>query len=120
MRRNGFDYEVCLMVEISGKELLFLQQLSERHYDGACRAAGAHGGFLYGFINQWKFGNPEVNGSSDRPLDELEEIRMTGRQVDMLAKICEAATSGSILSSADFVKLLHDRNVEYQRIMVIA
>jgi len=53
MKRISFDYIVKAVISITGAELGRLMTLSRLHYDGKCRAAREHGGFLYGLCNQW-------------------------------------------------------------------
>lgn len=60
-----------------------LQKLSAHHYDSTCRSAGAHGGFLYGWVNQLIF-------------EETSELTASWRELDTLLKICEQPTSPEI------------------------
>ena len=124
MHFKEFDYDVFMMVEISGLELLFLQELSANHYDGTCKAAGKLGGFLYGFIQQWKtMSNDPAEWKAVWPksqnLDRTDTIKMTGHEIGIWCKICECQPSHSkrLLESTDFVRLLNSRRNEYNRII---
>lgn len=116
MKLTEFDYEVFAMVRINGHELGRLSTLSQKHYDGHCKAAGQLGGFLYGFIQQWI----TASEGSYAPLEEtapadLERetiIRMSGHQLDTLAKICEQDDS----DLWTFVSILRRCVTEYERL----
>ena len=124
MQLKEFDYDVFLMVDISGHELLFLTKLSLRHYDATCRAAGMVGGFLYGFCNHWGFAadgewNCDIAGAPN--LERIETIKMKGRELDTLAKICEYNfDEKNLLTPSDFVLLLNCRKLEYNRLKGIS
>ena len=58
-----------MKIEIVGTPVVFapftleqvsaLSKLSGMHYDGTCKRAGAHGGFIYGWVNHLTYGRPE-------------------------------------------------------------
>lgn len=119
MQLKEFDYDVFVMVEISGRELLFLQNLSFHHYDGTCKAAGAIGGFLYGFIQRWiTASDDQGEWPENKSLDRIEFVRMSGHQLGILGKICEvkSLSSSHLLDSHDFFQLLKAREYEYARL----
>lgn len=94
MKRTTFAYEISVYVELTGYEILRLCELSERHYDGVCKAASRVGGFLYGIKNQFSFTQNEKAGGKiipekDWSLDDFVEVHMVWRQLDTLAKIAE-------------------------------
>lgn len=53
-----------------------IKRLSGMHYDGRCKAAGAVGGFVYGWAN-WAEGVTEI------------PVRATTHELDTVAKIIE-------------------------------
>lgn len=142
MKRIAFDYDVKIIITISGRELYRLQELAELHYDAICKAAGRHGGFLYGCIVQWildqedpkdhqycfrklanplshKETNPFLNLADDDILDREIEITVTGGQIGTLAKIGEVEDhhhSPIYGFTFQFQQMLTERNAEYFRI----
>lgn len=119
MQFKEFDYDVFVMVEISGQELLFLREHAKHHYDGVCKSVGEVGGFLYGFINQWMFASDDTSSFHNKrtDLDRIEVIRMSGREIDTLAKICEIIRDPHpILTTFNFIQLLNKRKEEYERV----
>jgi hypothetical protein len=89
MKIKSFTYEVRGEVAFTGQELMALQELSARHYDGVCKAAGKVGGFLYGFINQWGLLTDQFD-VEEPDLSKEAEITCKFRDLDTLAKIAEA------------------------------
>lgn len=90
MQQVCFEYNVNITFTITGRELLRLKDLSQRHYDDKCRAAGQHGGFLFGFINQWLYSDGVAYGPSDHPNMSREvEITATAHELGVLCKIGE-------------------------------
>lgn len=123
MQFKEFDYDVFVMVELSGHELLFLRDRAKQHYDGSCKGTAEVGGFLYGFCNHWMMESPDPSAETmllhnkRGDLDRKTTIKMSGRQLDMLAKICEFNTDPNpMLQTLDFVRLLNQRKSEYERI----
>ena len=120
MKLKEFDYDVFVIVEISGRELAFLQELSKHHYDGVCKQSGELGGFLYGFIQAWIGMSPshdysEFQNRTDS--DRTEEFKMKGSELGILAKICEFNNDPNpLLRTSDFISFLRKRKAEYDRI----
>ena len=116
MLLKEFEYDVFVVVEISGHELQFLLKRAKKHYDFTCSSSGEVGGFLYGFWNQWMFAS-KINPDLDKlDLDRKESIRMTGHQIGVLGKICEfPMEKDQLLKTSDFNTLLTQRLFEYQR-----
>lgn len=79
-KANRFAYDVSILLDITVDDVKTLQECSAQHYDGVCRAAGAVGGFLYGWRNRFDFA-----------LDGLEptEIYATAREIGTCSKILE-------------------------------
>lgn len=120
MKFKKFDYDVFVLVEMSGHDLLFLRSQALNHYDIECVASAQKGGFLYGFFNRWIF-DAAPRGFSlteDRlDLDRLIEVKLGGRELGILSKICEVITKPDPrLKSSDFIQLLKQRKAEYVRI----
>lgn len=115
MKLTEFDYEVFAMIRINGHELGRLSALSQKHYDGRCKAAGQLGGFLYGFIQQWitsfKGSYVPLKETASADLDREKIIRMSSHQLDTLAKICEQDDS-----EWTFVSILRRCATEYERL----
>jgi hypothetical protein len=61
-------------------EVQALMDLAATHYDGACIAAGQHGGFIYGWYNLVTF-----SSANQRKVP----VRVTWDQFDLVAKILE-------------------------------
>lgn len=108
MKHTGFDYEVSVMVTMTGNEVTHLMGLASRHYDRKCRAAGEQGGFLYGFMNHWSLGE-------DMTLNDEIELSMTGHELGTLGKICE--TDRSTKYYEQFLSFLESRMAEYHRVV---
>lgn len=67
------------------EDVKLLRELAEAHYDGRCKAAGAPGGFLYGWNNRLTLvegetyeGTPTVPATSDNIDITLKIIEMAG------------------------------------------
>ncbi len=74
--------------------------LAEHHYDGACRAAGRQGGFLYGWFNITRDQSP----CGEYKIEEVPKCNGTRRDLDTVLKICEGtrlAVSAKILTTED-------------------
>ena len=118
MKLTGFDYDVSVLVTMTGHEIARLMKLSKSHYDGKCKAAGNHGGFLYGFMNRWDM-SPPVD------LDEEIELMMTGHELGTLGKIGEAESPADYPNGSSggftlqFSIILESRMAEYHRIGAI-
>lgn len=84
MRPVKFVYDVRTVIAFSRQELNCLLACSERHYDGVCKAAGRHGGFLYGYQNAVEMSLETAKGYP---------YMFTMRQVDTMVKIMEQADS---------------------------
>lgn len=120
MRLKEFEYDVFVMVEISGHELQFLQQRAKKHYDFTCKSSAEVGGFLYGFWNQWMFGS-KLENLEKLDLDRTEVVRMTGHQIGILGKICEfPMEANQLLTTLSFNALLTQRLAEFHRIVTNA
>jgi len=76
MKFKEFGYQVEAEVEFTRDELVQLQELAKRHYDGRCKAAAEQGGLIYGMINLL-FDHP------------VGDITMTNDKIDLLCKIAE-------------------------------
>lgn len=91
MKQQEFHYKVEVVLEFTKDELDHLIRLSERHYDGKCKAASQQGGFLYGIRNRLNF-QEEANRNSVQDtfnsydLDTLVKIA-EGEQFDRDGKI---------------------------------
>lgn len=113
MRLTGFDLGgIKATIALSGRELDLLEDWAERHYDGRCRAAIHHGGFLYGFIQEW---TAEHNIHPTHEPDREIEVTVTGDQLGTLAKISEMPW-GSPESTLyiEFVTVLRARERAYK------
>ena len=93
-------FTVGFVIEMDGKDLNVLQALSQRHYDGKCKAASEQGGFLYGMFNRHNFKANACHKRDDLPaydpanqptryLEDVTEHHLTWDEVDTLAKISE-------------------------------
>jgi hypothetical protein len=90
-----FSFSVLTIFTISKENLLHLQQVALRHYDGTCQAAGQPGGFIYGWINM---------------LYDKDEVECTAtfKQLDLCTKIleCESWVKSDIKLNEAFITLI--------------
>lgn len=86
-----YRFEAKAVIQFAGDELRQLQALSQQHYDARCRAAGLCGGFLYGWVNMYRF---EEHGRDKLGLEDawpgFVTIECAFSQLDVVAKIAEA------------------------------
>ena len=136
MKRISFDYTVKAVVSFTGAELGRFMAISNLHYDGACRAAGSVGGFLYGFCIQWLSHNQDKLAEFDSIssfqkmsgglLELTVEVVVVPRELGLLAKIAELeslycsrpVTVGiqSMRLSERVTAIFNECSVEYDRI----
>lgn len=76
MHVNSLHAVIEADVHFTREEIHELVRLSKQHYDGLCKAASQHGGFLYG-LDRGMDCDPGVNAV------------MSWCELDMLAKIAE-------------------------------
>jgi len=79
MHLNSLHAVIEADVQFTRLDIHQLMDLSKHHYDGKCKAAGQHGGFLYGL---------------DKMLDcnayvDVVDVVVTWPQLDLLCKIAE-------------------------------
>lgn len=88
MEKAGFNYDVCVRFNVTGREIEIIARTAETHYDGKCRSAAIPGPDA--FVNGWK--------NSLFMCGTFEENRL--RTVEVSASEYELSTTGKILEMA--------------------
>ena len=94
MKRDSFSYDVNAEVLFTVEEIKNMMHCSVTHYDYKCKAAGQHGGFLYGLNNRFVIFTAEDDERNDTP------AKITLREVDTLCKILESPSADKDLARA--------------------
>lgn len=76
---TSFFVEVGVMIEINRAMVERFRDLSQAHYDGACRRLSEHGGFIYGWLNIARLDDD----------DWRTQVPITDRQLNFLCKLLE-------------------------------
>ncbi len=96
MQQTTYWYLVEVNIEFSLAEIEHLIFLGNGHYDGKCKAAGKHGGFLYGMRNMFESmraaGVVSARTEADLPdsQDQVVELQINTHDLSTLVKIAES------------------------------
>lgn len=113
MQIGSFVYKVGVQLSLTEEDVLLLMEVSDSHYDTACREAGQPGGFLSG----WLF-----------CVQEGLEVETDFRQLDLVGKILEqrrfhfdseetrSKLERSCVLTEEVTMLLRAINAEYKRL----
>jgi hypothetical protein len=113
MKRDSFSYEVNSEVFFTPEEIKNLMHCSVTHYDYKCKAAGQHGGFLYGLNNRFVLWPAEEADDPDRL--PSAPAKLSWREVDTLCKILESPSADPGLAWA-MRELIVDMRIELERL----
>lgn len=119
MQLAGFDYQVLVNAELSGREVMVLMELAATHYDMKCRQAGACGGFLYDIANQWIIEDSQPIDPDElaqaEDLDRTVCVTINTHQIGILGKIGEGEPTypQGLGLTGQFHRLLQACNTRY-------
>ena len=122
IQRDEFRYQVFTAFRMTGRVWKRLVAVASKHYDGKCKEAARHGGFIYGWGNQILFECDTTHSKRQEDIqdDWSDQIVASISQLDTCAKICEQERlyfrddSYDLLST--FARLMRDANEESRRI----
>jgi hypothetical protein len=85
MKLKRIIYNPQAEITLCRMDILVLKDMGERHYDGVCQRAVAHGGFIYG----WYMRLDDGPGLPDR--NQTFKVTATFEELDLACKIVELA-----------------------------
>lgn len=82
MKRLKFEFTPIAVVELSFAEVKALRSMAKNHYDYTCRALAEPGrdAIINGMYNHFDLDDDDA---------KTIEYRLTGRELDLLCKVCE-------------------------------
>lgn len=97
---------VNVIFPLTWRQMVYLKDLSAKHYDWHCRSVGECGGFLYGW---WNMFWPHVG-----PNTRIEPVSVNRNELDTLLKILEMSNGDAIaLGLYDTLRAVRNQMAKY-------